>query len=223
MADRVQLVAEPRPETGKGGSGRLRRRGRTPAVVYGYQADPTPVHVDALDLYHVLHTEAGANVLIELQLDGGTNLCVARDVQRHPVRGDVIHLDLLAVDPRQQILVEVPVHVVGEDEVEAPGVLSHVLHSVPINVEPTKVPNAFDIDVAGMAIGDVRRVEDLSGQLPEGATFEIDTDRAVATVNPPDVVETAEDEELEDAIEGAIPEGAEDASEVPATDEGGQG
>lgn len=220
MADRVKLAAELRTETGKGATGRLRRTGRTPAVMYGYEVEPTAVDVDALDLYHVLHTAAGANVLIELHLDGASHVCVARDTQRHPVRGDVLHLDLLAVDPRLQIQVEVPVAITGEDEIEAPGVLSHVLFTVPIHVEPDRVPNSFELDVTGMAIGDVRRVEDLASQLPEGATFDIDADRAVASINPPTVIEAPEEEEgLEEAVEASIPEGAEDASEVPA-DEG---
>src|SRR5690625_5598621 len=94
----VPLTIEPRERTGKGDSGRLRKNGRVPAIVYGYAVEPTAVTVYALDLYHTLHTDAGRNVLIRLELNGDTHLAVARDLQSHPNRGDYVHVDLLTVD-----------------------------------------------------------------------------------------------------------------------------
>lgn len=218
MADQVLLPAEPRERRGKGASGRLRKEGRTPAIVYGHGVEPMPVHVDTRDLYHALHTEAGANVLIRVQLDGDEHLCVARDVQRHPVRGDALHVDFIAIDPSQRIHVEVPVQLTDEEGVDAAGVLSHVLWAVPIVVSPLEVPNRFELSVDGMEIGDVRRVEDLADQLPDGAEFDIEPDRTVVTVNPPDILEEPEPEEElepEDVVEGVDDEGVpEDASEA---------
>ncbi|MDX1621763.1 MAG: 50S ribosomal protein L25 [Nitriliruptorales bacterium] len=227
MADQVKLPAEAREERGKGASGRLRRDGRVPAIVYGYEVDATAVHVDTRELYHALHTEAGANVLIRLQVDGDEHLCVARDVQRHPVRGDMLHVDFIAVDPTQKINVEIPVQLTDEEGVDAAGVLSHVLYTVPIRVSPLEVPNRFELSVDGMEIGDVRRVEDLADQLPADAEFDIELDRTVVTINAPDILEEPEEEE-EELLEGELPEGElpegeeapEDASEVPAEGEG---
>lgn len=219
MADQVLLQANVRTGRGKGAAGRLRRQGRVPAVLYGYNVEPTPVDVDALELYHALHTEAALNVLIRLRVDGTDQMCVARDLQRHPLRGDVQHADFIAVDPDVKILVEIPVSLEGEDEIEPPGVLSHMLYSVPAYVRPIEIPNQFTMSVAGMAIGDVQRVEDLADQLPEGAEFDIEPERTVVTVNPPDLMPEPEtDTEAEEARAEATATGEapDDAGEVPA-------
>lgn len=215
MSKQVSLTAEPRTELGKGPTGRLRRTGRVPGIVYGYEVEPTAVHVDALELYHVLHTEAGRNVMIRLQLDGDTTLVFARDLQVHPIRQEVVHVDFLAVDRNAQISVEIPVHLLGEDDTaEDDGVLNQVLYTVPIAVKPLDVPNSIDLDVTGMAIGDVRRVADLT--LPEGADFEIDPERTVVTVNAPISEEALESLEAEAGVEQEAPETLEEEGTAEA-------
>jgi large subunit ribosomal protein L25 len=219
MSNQVTLIVEPRTDKGKGASGRLRRTGRTPGIIYGYQVEPTSVSVDALELYHALHTPAGTNVLLRVDLDGEEHLCVARDLQKHPVRGDVLHLDLLAVDKNTTISVEVPVHLVDEPE-DVAGVINQVLYTVPILVPPLNTPNSLELSIAGMTIGDVRRVEDLRDVLPEGAEFDIDPERTVVTVNAPDILEEPETDE-DEAAEGEAPaaEAEGDASEADGGDD----
>lgn len=222
MSKQVQLSASKRTHQGKGAAGRLRKEGRVPAIMYGYEVEPTPVSVDALELYHALHTEAGRNAMIRLEIDGETHLTIARDLQIHPVRQETMHVDFLAVDRDSQISVEIPVHAVDEDEL-APngGVVNQILYSVPILVRPLDVPNSFDVSLAGLDIGDVKRVEDLTDQLPEGAEFDIELDRTVVTINAP--ISEAELEALEEGV-GAGDEGtgAEPAAEgeEPAAAEG---
>jgi large subunit ribosomal protein L25 len=220
MSNQVSLRAEVRSQLGKGPTNRLRKEGRVPGIMYGYEVQPTSVAVDALELYHALHTAAGTNVLIKLEIDGddATHLCVARDLDRHAVRGDIVHMDFLAVDKNARIVAEVPVHLADVEDVQKDtgGVVNHVLYTVPILVRPLDTPNYLELSVDGMEIGDVKRIEDLRAHLPEGAEFDIDPERTVVTVNPPDILE----EPTEEAIEGEIPEGAEDASEVPASGEG---
>jgi large subunit ribosomal protein L25 len=216
MAEQVKIVAEPRSDAGKGVARRLRAEGRVPAVVYGSGVDATPVHVDVLDLYHALHTSAGANVLIRLQVDGEEHLTIPREVQKHPVRGDLLHADFVALDRDSLIRVEVPVHIEGMEEVEAPGVVQHVLHAVPIHVPPLDIPESFVLEVGDMVIGDVLRVEDIA--LPSGAEFDIETDRTVVTVTAPTIIEEPEPEEVE-LLEGEeMPEDvdAEAPEEAPA-------
>lgn len=228
MSNQIALAVEPRPDTGKGAAGRLRRLGRVPAIVYGYQVEPTSVSVDGLELYRALHTEAGRNALLKIVIDGDTHLAVARDLVTHPIKGHYVHLDLLAVDKDQPIAVEVPVHLVDdEDAATDGGVLNQILYTVPIQVRPMDVPNAFELSVAGMVIGDVKRVEDLAGQLPAGAQFDIDEDRTVVTVNAP--VSEAELEALEESagVETDEPGSAEgdtgdDAGEGDADEESSQ-
>lgn len=219
MSNTVQLHGEHRTSQGKGPAKRLRKAGRVPGVMYGYEVDPTPVDVDALELYHALHTAAGTNVLIGLEVEGDTHLCVARDLQRHPVRGDVTHIDFLAVDKNARIVVEVPVHLTDVDDVQKDtgGVVNHVLYTVPIIVRPLDTPNYLELSVAGMEVGDVKRIEDLRASLPEAAEFDIDPERTVVAVNPPDVL-AEPTEESEAPEDGEAPAEGEAAGEGAAPD-----
>ena len=228
MADQIRLEATRRERTSKGAVNRLRREGRVPGIMYGYKVDPTPVDVDALELYHALHTEAGMNALLLLTIEGDDDqhLTVARDLQRPPVRRDTLHVDFLAVDKDSPISVEVPVHTYNEEEAANDGgVLNQILYSVPIMVRPLDVPNYFELDLTGLAINDVLRVEDLADQLPSGAEFDIEVERTVLTVNPPISEEELEAMEDEAGVEAEEPEviGDEEVAEAPAEDaeEGG--
>lgn len=207
MSNQVQLHAEVRTQHGKGASGRLRKDGKVPAVLYGYKVEPQAVTVGALELLASLRTEAGANVLIRLEVGDETHLTVARDMQRHPVRGDALHVDFIAVDKDSQIAVEVPVHYTDEEETaDDNGVVNVILYTVPLLAKPLEVPNYLELSLAGLEIGDVRRVEDLRGLLPPGAEFDIDPERTLLTINPP--ISEAELEALEESagIEEEAPE-----------------
>lgn len=210
MAEQVKIVAESRSEAGKGPARRLRAEGRVPAVVYGSRVSPAKLHVDALDLYHALHTSAGLNVLIRLQVDGDEHLTIAREVQRHPVRGDLVHVDFVAFDRESLIRVEIPVHLEGTEDVESPGVVQHTLHTIPIRVKPLDIPDWFTLQVGELTIGDTLRVEDID--LPAGAEFDIETDRAVVSIVAPTVIEEEEEElpeglaELMEGLEGELSE-----------------
>jgi large subunit ribosomal protein L25 len=225
LSNQVQLHAETRLQHGKGASGRLRKQGKVPAILYGYQVEPQAVTVDALALLASLRTEAGANVLIRLEVEGDTHLTVARDLTRHPIRGEALHVDFIAVDKDSQISVEVPIHFTDEEEmVEDEGVANVILYTVTLLAKPLEVPNYLELSLAGMEIGDVRRVEDLRAQLPEGAEFDIDPDRTVVTINAP--VSEAELEALEESagIEEDEPEivgdeGVSPDDEVPEVDD----
>lgn len=214
--NQLKLEIELRTKKGKGASGRLRRQGRVPGVVYGFEVEPTAVSVDALELYHALHTKAGTNVLLTVALDGDDKLCVARDIQRHPVRGDVTHVDLLSVDKDAQIVVDVPINIEGM--VEGAGVVNQVLGTVPINVAPLDTPNSFTLQVDGLDIGDTLRVEELNDQLPEGASFDIDLERVVVTVNAPETLDVDEEDE-----ESALDEFAGEGEELPEGEEAAEG
>jgi large subunit ribosomal protein L25 len=215
--NQIKLAVEDRPRTGKGAAGRLRKQGRVPGVVYGFEVEPTPVSLDALELYHALHGPAGTNVLLLVDVGGDERLCVARDIQRHPVRGDYVHVDLLSVDTETTIVVEVPVTLVGEADPE--GVVGQVLNTVPINVPPLATPNQLELSIEGLVIGDVLRVEDLAGVLPEGASFAIDEQRTVVTVNPPETLDLEDEGEDEDLLTVPGTEG----EELPAAESAAEG
>ncbi len=193
------LTASLRTKHGKGASGRLRRTGRVPGIVYGHGVEPTALDVDSLELYHAMHTDAARNVLIRLDVDGETHLSIVKDLQRHAVRGDIMHVDFQAVSRDQKIIAEIPVHLRNEDDPRSNGgIINHVLYTVPLSVKPLEVPQEFTLDLTGMEIGDVLRVADLAAQLPEDAVFEIEEDRTIVTINAP-----ITEEELDEMAEGA--------------------
>lgn len=193
------LEATARTSHGKGAAGRLRKTGRVPGIMYGHGVEPTSLDVDSLQLYHALHTDAGRNVLIRLEVEGDTHLSIVKDLQRHAVRGDVMHVDFQAVSADQQITAEIPVSLTNEDDPRnAGGIVNLVLYTVPVRVTPLEVPQEFVLDLTGLEIGDVLRVADLVDQLPESAEFDFDEDRTVVTITAP-----MSEEELEELAEGA--------------------
>ena len=158
----VKLVAEPREGTGKGVARKLRAAGRVPGVLYGHGMDSTALSVDAKDLFHVLHTGAGTNVLVDLVVDGTEHLIIPRDVQRDHIHGRFIHVDFLAVRRDEKLHLSIPVRIVGESVgVKAGGVVEHHLWELEVESLPGDVPEAIDADITALEIGMSLRVSDL--------------------------------------------------------------
>ena len=109
-----KLKAAPRSGGGKGEARKLRAAGKVPGVLYGHGMEAVPLVVDGRDLYHVLHTGAGSNVLVDLEIDGQEHLVLAREIQRNNIRGQLLHVDFLAISRDQRITVDVPVRIVGD-------------------------------------------------------------------------------------------------------------
>lgn len=200
MADQVTLTAEPRASRGRGEARRLRRTGRIPAVAYGAGLDATPVSVDGLELYHALRTDAGLNALIRLHIDGDVYLTLARELQRHPVRREIMHVDFVAVDRARKVTVDVPIHLEGHAPgADEGGVIDQVLFTAEVEVLPLNVPDQLKLDISGMQIGDMQRLEDLP--LPEGVTLLEDPESTIVSVSAPMMDVTAA-EAAEEQAEG---------------------
>jgi large subunit ribosomal protein L25 len=209
----VRLRADRRHETGKGFARKARAAGKVPAVVYGRGMEPVSIAVDRRELVTALHTEAGMNVLLDLEVDGSTTLALMRELQRDPVRGTLLHADFLKVERSQAIEVEVPVQLTGEAEgAKQGGVLEHVLFTVHVRCLPANVPERVDADVGGLGIGDSLKVGDLSWE----GDFEIlnDGDAVVALVAAP--VSEEELEAMQAAVSGEVTEVAEAVAEAAA-------
>jgi large subunit ribosomal protein L25 len=226
MAERVPLTAARRAGSGKGEARSLRREGRVPAVAYGADLDPTPVSVDERALYHVLHTDAGQNAIIRLDVEGDEHLAMARELHRHPVRRDVLHVDFVTVNRRIKVHVDIPIHLEGAEEApgaEEGGVVEQSLFSLPINVLPLEVPDSITLDVSDMQVGDVKRVEDLD--LADNIEVLEDAETSVVSVVIPhlDIPEpeaAEEGEEVEgEPIEGEQAEGEADAEAAEGDEE----
>ncbi|MDP1793852.1 MAG: 50S ribosomal protein L25 [Acidimicrobiales bacterium] len=205
MAD-VRLAVATRTELGSGNSGRLRKEGKIPAVVYGRGSTPVSVTVDGRELRTALSGEAGLNALLNLDIDGSSHTALATQLQRHPTRGTVTHVDFQIVDRNQAITVDVPVEVVGEAEKVAQGggqVIAD-LGTLTVNATPATIPQVIEVDVTNLELGHVIRVMDLV--LPDGVTTDTDPETPVVTGLPP---RTTSAEGVEDAHEGD--EGAEGA------------
>ena len=214
----VTLTAETGRALGSRSSRRLLREGKVPGVVYGLDQDTVSVAVAWPDLRTALTTEAGLNALITLEVDGAEDLTIIKDLQRDPVRRDVVHVDFLRVSRDVEILVDVPIVLEGEAEkVERDdGTVAHLLFTLAVYAKPGAIPNELVVDVSDMEIGDAIRVGDLT--LPTGARTEVDEEEVIATAQiSKETIEVAEEEEFIEALD----ELAEAAAEAEA--EGGDG
>ena len=216
------LTAESRAIVGSRPAGRLRREGKVPAVMYGLDTDTTNLTVPGRELTHILAGESGANTLITLKVDGEEHLALARQIQRHPTRGDVLHVDFIRVRRDVAVAAEVPVHLIGEPEgVRDGGVLEQLVFTLSIEAKPEDIPPGVEADVSALSIGDQLRIADLP--LPPGISVQQEADELVVQVVMPRVVEEPEPEEGEEGeeVEGEAPEG-EEGEGAPAA-EGGEG
>jgi len=203
----VRIEAEPRTEFGKGASRRTRRAGRVPAVMYGHGAPNRHMTLPDHELMLALKTP---NVLIRIEgLEGSSVLALPKAVQRHPIKGDLEHVDLIEVRRGEKVTVEIPVRVSGE--VFSGGMLNQLLIQIAVEAEATHLPDGVDVDVEGMEIGTAVHAKDRA--LREGATLATDPDILVLHVL---AAPTAEQVEA-DLGEGA-PEAVETA-EPPAPGE----
>lgn len=211
--DQVTLRAEPRTEIGTRPARRLRRDGRIPAVVYGRGSESLSVTVASRDLFSVLHTEAGLNALINVELDGGDSvLTVAREIQRHPVRGDITHLDFIKVALDEAIQADVGVEYTGIPVgVQSDGgFVETIAATVSISALPTEIPAGIEVAIDELGIGDTLKVSDLPEI--EGVEYLDDPDQPLVTVLLPKIEEEPEVEEIEGELaEGEEPEDGEAA------------
>ncbi len=203
MAEITVLAEAPRP-LGSRAAGRLRAAGKIPGVIYGHGHDPLPIAVDGRSLRAALTTGAGLNALLALQVGDETLLTLAREIQRHPVRSTVTHVDFLIVRRDEVVQAEVPITLIGEARlvVQGDGLIEQVVTSLTVHAIPANIPSHVEVDISEMAIGDTIRVGDIT--LPEGVSTELDPEEPVVIAARSAAGEAAEGEE---AAEGALPEG----------------
>lgn len=215
------LRATKRTTQGTRASKRLRKTGRVLGIVYGTTvAAPHAVHVDTRELQAVLHTDAGLNVIIEIDVEGEHVLTVAREIQRDPVRGDITHLDFIQVrldtEIEAEVLIEylgIPVGVIDEG-----GIAETLDSQITVTALPNAIPTSVEVDISHLGVHDTLTVADLP--VLEGVTYEANADHPLLTVVIPAAEEVVEVEEEED-VEGE--EGEEDTEsegESSSDDEG---
>jgi large subunit ribosomal protein L25 len=229
MADDITLAATPGRATGSSASRRLRASGKIPAVLYGRGAEPRSITVDWRDLRSALTTEKGLNALITLDINGTRTEAVVKEMQRHPVRRDVLHVDFLSVDVDKPITTDVPIVLEGEPTLvlREQGVVDQVMNAIIVNAKPAAVPGHLSVDVSELEIGHTITVADLV--LPDGVTTDADPEEpiVIAQLTSLALAEEEEGEEAEgeegEAAEGEEAEGDEGSAGSGGEREGGEG
>jgi large subunit ribosomal protein L25 len=224
MADDIVLAAETGRPTGSSASRRLRAAGKIPAVLYGRGADPAPLSVDWRELRAALTTDKGLNALLTLQVGRKKTKAIVKELQRHPVRRDVLHVDFLAVDVDVAITTDVPIVLEGEaiKVLREQGIVDQVLSALVISAKPDAIPGHISVDVSDLEIGHTITVADLV--LPADVTTEVDPDETVVTAQvtslalaeeePGEEAEAAEAGEEEEVGDEARAEGGDTAGDA---------
>src|SRR6267143_1582993 len=227
MAQMVNLAASPREKTGKGAARQARFAKQVPAVIYGHGRPAQSLMVDALLLEQALSGIDPESTLIELTVDGKKTRALIREIQGHPIRPDIIHVDFYEIHAHEKVTLKIPVHLVGAPDGvrNAGGVLDQVTREVEIEVLPEHIPDRVELDVTALKIGDSLHTRDLS--IPN-AVILTGADLTIATVVPPRAeevaapapeaaTEVAEPELIRKVREGE--EGEEGEAEAPAAEE----
>lgn len=224
------LNAESRSEQGKSANRRLRHKGKVPAVMYGGGQEPVSVTFEHNTLLHDLEQEAVFSHVLTINVDGKPQKAIIRDVQRHPYKPTIMHMDLLRVREDVEIRVHVPIHFLNEEECPAvkveKGIVSHVMVDIEVECLPKDLPEFLELDIMALEIGDSLKLSDI--KLPSGVAIpelehdedeEHDYDAVVVHILPPTVEEVDEPVEAAEGVEGEAKKGEEPKADAEAKDE----
>ncbi len=202
MTKTVKLKAEKRDEKGKGEARRLRRDGLVPAVMYGHGFDSESLRVDEHELSLLLGRISAGSTLIDLEIDGGpARKVLIRDVQKHPWRPSILHIDFFRINVDEAITVAVPLQLTGDAEgvKNEGGILQQHRYEINVSCLPTAIPDGFQIDVSELAIGDSLHVSDVD---VGDVTVVDEPETIVCAVIPPTILKLEEEVEEEELEEG---------------------
>jgi len=208
MSVKFELNAEPRADLGKGASRRLRHAGKVPAIIYGV-GEPTPIMFEHNEVAHQIDNEAFFSHILTINFDGKSESAIIKDLQRHPSKPIVLHMDLQRVSATETIRVNVPIHFINEEAgpgVYAGGLVTHMISEVEVQCLPGILPEYIEADLGKLEIGDIYHLSDLIA--PEGVeivelTHGDSHDQAVASVHlPRAAIEETDEAEAEVPAEG---------------------
>ena len=229
MSTKVELAAVKRGDTSKGAARKIRSAGRTPAVVYGRDLAAMSLTVDSHEALRLFQTISVDNTIISLTIEGEEEMDIlVREVQSHPYRTELIHVDFYQIQKGVALEVDIPVILVGTAEGvrSGDGIMDQTIHEIRVRCIPSLIPTAYEVEVTALEVGDSLHVSDIT--IGEDIELITDLEQTICTVALPKVVEVEEpEEELEEGEEGAeLVEGeeapAEDGSS-PSEDGGSEG
>ena len=216
----ITVNATEREDQGKGASRRLRKEEKVPSIIYGGKKEPQMVTLSIHEITHLLEDENTFTSVLDIVVGESTDSVVLKDIQRHPAKNTITHVDFLRVDAKQTLVTTTPLHFVGVEENEAlrlGNMLNQFVVSIEISCLPKDLPHGIDVDVSSLEVGDHLSLTDLV--LPEGVVInalqheDVEAhDQTVCSVSEPKVVEE-EEEIIED---GESEEGGEDSAEDSA-------
>ena len=184
MASTISINAERRTGSGKGAARQLRLQGRVPAIIYGHGRATEPLSLAARELELALIGHATGSTIVDLTFDGTTVKTLIREIQRHPVRSAIVHVDFYEIHAGEKIRAEVPIHLVGSPDGvrNAGGVLDQIMRTLHIEVLPENLPERIDVDVTHLNIGKSVHVRDIA---VAGVAVLSNPEATVCTVVPP--------------------------------------
>ena len=187
MSANFEVIAQSRSDTGKGASRRLRRSGQVPGIVYGAHQEPTMISLKHHELVHSLENEAFYSSLLTLKVDGKAQTVVIKDLQRHPARPFILHVDFQRIQADEKIRLHVPIHFINEETcpgVKSGGQASHVMADVEITCLPKDLPEFITVDMSQLEMGAILHASQLA--LPQGvelAASDTGEDPIVVTIH----------------------------------------
>jgi large subunit ribosomal protein L25 len=200
----ASLNATPRSETGTGVARKLRQGGQVPGIIYGHGREPQALAINTRELERLLSQVNAASTIIELSFDGSMARTLIREIQRHPFKRSILHVDFQELVAGEKVTVSVPLRFVGTAEGvrNAGGILEEVMHQLHIRVDPSAIPDHIDVDVTNVAIGHSLHVGDIT--LPPGVTVLDDEDATICVVTAPKHVEPTPVEGVPTVPEAAV-------------------
>ena len=218
MNQQTVIKAAVRNEKGKGSARKLRSKKIIPAVLYGHKVDPVMLAIENSEIVKAFKT-GDDTTLIKVQIDNqgkkDEKLVMIRETQRHPVKNNILHLDLFAVNVKEKIHAPVHIRITGESPgVKLGGILRQIVREIEVRALPTDIPQHFEVDISKLDIGDSLQASDLD--TPDNVQILIDESAPILSIMPPTVIKEDEPEEGEEGEEAAAEGDAPDAEKSDA-------
>lgn len=215
-SNKFEIAATLRAGKGKGASRRLRREGQVPGIVYGGGKEPATLSLEHKNIAKSLENEATYSHILTLKIDSDSERVILKDVQRHPYKPRIVHVDFQRVRADEKLFMHVPLHFIGGEKApgakDAGGVISHIMSDVEVTCLPDNLPEFLEIDISQMQLNDILHLSDI--KLPNGVEIvelSHDNDRPIVSVHMPRIEE-------EPVIETEAPS----AADVPAIAQKGE-
>ncbi len=218
MAQKFDLVAEYREDTGKGASRRLRHQGKVPAIIYGAGRPPRSITFDHNRVLHELENESFYSSVLNIKVGDKSQAAIVKDIQRHPSKRQIQHMDLQRILADQVIRMNVPIHLVGADVAvgvkEGGGTVSQMRNDVEVVCLPKDLPEYLDLDISELELDGLMYLTDI--KLPEGVEIpelaqEVEQDQPIVSIHV--IKEEVIEEEVEEVAEGEVPVAGEEGEE----------